>query len=96
MQAAEAGCVACYTEIPTDDAALQAQGMRADQTSLFKTHVRQHPELRLIWDGDGGLHHFSPSKVLVLKTNNTCKQDIDRPPTWPLFPVATPDQTRRR
>ncbi|CAK8998437.1 unnamed protein product [Durusdinium trenchii] len=24
MQAAEAGCVACYTEIPTDDAALQA------------------------------------------------------------------------
>lgn len=24
MQAAEAGCVACYTEIPTDDVALQA------------------------------------------------------------------------
>ncbi len=23
MQAAEAGCVACYTEIPTDDVALQ-------------------------------------------------------------------------
>ena len=26
MQAAEAGCVACYTEIPTDDVALQVRG----------------------------------------------------------------------
>ena len=31
IQAAEAGCVACYTEIPTDDVALQAGHTQRDQ-----------------------------------------------------------------
>ena len=35
MQAAEAGCVACYTEIPTDDVALQV-GQRGDDMSNSK------------------------------------------------------------
>lgn len=33
MQAAEAGCVACYTEIPTDDVALQVPCWQCDPKS---------------------------------------------------------------
>ena len=40
MQAAEAGCVASYTEIPTDDVALQV-GQRGDDMSNSKETLRK-------------------------------------------------------